>query len=183
MLAVEKLVHIVPKQVHAGHGAPCAPLALQLARTRVGMRRRFRDDLTAATDHRIDHVRTLRPHPVGPKLSLYVVPPQLVFGVIHMLTINSVWGFYQHDVIKSERNFSGFVMLLMFYRFSNYMSLIERFSPFIDHMYNVFTDIAFFFLLLLIVVLVFTFNFYLIAQNQIDFDIEAPTMSMSMDKK
>ena len=106
----------------------------------------------------------------------------LAFGLIHLLKIKHLKQFYEHDVIKSERNISCFVIILMFYRFSNYMSLIERFSPFIDHMYNVFSDIAYFFLLLLIVVLVFTFNFYLIAQNQVDFDIEYPIMNLTMDK-
>jgi hypothetical protein len=106
----------------------------------------------------------------------------LVFGVIHLLSLNTMDEFYEHDMIKYERNTSGFVMLLMFFRFSDYMSLIERFSPFIDHMYNVFTDIFYFFLLLLTVILVFTLNFYLIAQNQIDFDISTPNLKMSVDK-
>jgi len=54
-------------------------------------------------------------------------------------------------------------MILMFIKASYYMALIERISPFIDHMYNVFTDIFYFFMILLVVVFVFTFNFYLMA--------------------
>jgi len=65
--------------------------------------------------------------------------------------------------------------ILVFVKFSYFLSLFDAIAPLIDTIWRVFVDIVYFVVVLLISFVVFGTCFYLVGQNQIQFSGISPS--------